>query len=394
MKGKIEDLFELAGYSNYRELEVNKFYEPKRNIEIASFENGKKVFKKVNAVVYKGMCKDGFIINKSSEDGFKVTPLHKVYDYFKKDFVEVGRVWDEKLTNGELHQIDENGNVVDITFDGMDENGEQVRLQLTKCTEEFPVLDLEVDETHTYFSQGILSHNTFGSGAKANGMVIKRQNYFVDRYTTPVIWISQERANQNVMARLNSLTGGMAVNFYPSTRFRVSAKEPIVKNGEIVGIRIKIKNYKNKTGMPNRECLLDLYFHDGPDYKAGIDGEGQYLDMLLELGILKQHGAWYYYREDDPNPENLVKCQGWSGVQSWFKEHKDEFEKVKALVDAKMSGYDEVLDKNSVAVDEATEIEKEMKEQAEKLAENAKKLEADLASQALADDQEASAEEA
>lgn len=239
-----------------------------------------------------------------------------------------------------------------------------------------------------------MSKATFGSGAKANGMVIKRQNYFVDRYTTPVIWISQERANQNVMARLNSLTGGMAVNFYPSTRFRVSAKEPITKNGEIVGIRIKIKNYKNKTGMPNRECLLDLYFHDGPDYKAGIDGEGQYLDMLLELGILKQHGAWYYYREDDPNPENLVKCQGWSGVQNWFKEHRDEFEKVKALVDAKMSGYDEVLDKNSVAVDEAIEIEKEMKEQAEKLAENAKKLEADLASQALADAQETSTEEA
>lgn len=198
MKGKIEDLFELAGYSNYRELEVNKFYEPKRNIEIASFENGKKVFKKVNAVVYKGMCKDGFIINKPAEDGFKVTPLHKVYDYHKKDFVEVGRIWDEKLTNGELHQIDENSNVVDITFDGMDENGEQVRLQLTKCTEEFPVLDLEVDETHTYFSQGILSHNTFGSGAGANGKVIKRMNYFVDKYKCPVFWISQERANQCV----------------------------------------------------------------------------------------------------------------------------------------------------------------------------------------------------
>lgn len=201
MKGKIEELFKLAGYPNYRELEVNKFYEPKQALKIASFEDGKKVFKKVNAVVYKGECSDGFIINKSFEDGFKVTPLHKVYDYLKKDFVEVGKIWEEKVnSNDTFHQIREEGQSepIGVIFDGIDEKGEQVRLQLTKCKETFPVLDLEVDETHTYFSQGILSHNTFGSGAKANGMVIKRMNYFVDRYCTPVIWISQERANQCV----------------------------------------------------------------------------------------------------------------------------------------------------------------------------------------------------
>lgn len=381
MKGKIEDLFELAGYPNYRELEVNKFYEPKRNIEIASFENGKKVFKKVNAVVYKGMCKDGFVINKSFEDGFKVTPLHKVYDYLKKDFVEVGKIWEEKAnSNDTFHQIEENGNVIGVIFDGIDENGEQVRLQLTKCAEEFPVLDLEVDETHTYFSQGILSHNTFGSGAKANGIVIKRMNYFVDRYNCPVIWISQERANQSPMAHLNALTGGYAVNFYPSTRFRVTAKEPLLKNGEIVGIKIKIKNYKNKTGIPNRECFLDVYFHDGEDYKAGIDGEGQYLDMLLELGLIKQHGAWYYYREDDPDPNKLVKCQGWGGVQTWFKENPDEFAKVKEMVNAKMSGFDETLDKNSIETSELEEIKKEISEKQEQLKENTEML----AEQALA----------
>lgn len=381
MKGKIEDLFELAGYSNYRELEVNKFYEPKRNIEIASFENGKKVFKKVNAIVYKGMCKDGFVINKSFEDGFKVTPLHKVYDYLKKDFVEVGKIWEEKVnSNDTFHQIKENGNVIGVIFDGINENGEQIRLQLTKCTEEFPVLDLEVAETHTYFSQGILSHNTFGSGAKANGTVIKRMNYFVDRYNCPVFWISQERANQSPMAHLNALTGGYAVNFYPSTRFRVTAKEPILKNGEIVGIKIKIKNYKNKTGIPNRECFLDVYFHDGPDYKAGIDGEGQYLDMLLELGMIKQHGAWYYYREDDPDPTKIVKCQGWGGVQNWFKENPDEFAKIKEMVNAKMSGFDETLDKNSVETSELEEIKKEISEKQEQLKENTEML----AEQALA----------
>lgn len=41
-----------------------------------------------------------------------------------------------------------------------------------------------------------ISKATFGSGAGANGKVIKRMNYFVDKYKCPVFWISQERANQ------------------------------------------------------------------------------------------------------------------------------------------------------------------------------------------------------
>ena len=190
MKVKIEELFNLAGYPDYNELEINKFYKPKRALRIASFENNKKVFKKVNAIVYKGMCKDGFVISRSLDDSFKVAPLHKVYDYSKKDFVEVGKIWEEKAHS--------DNNICKVYFEGLDENGKQINLQLTKCTEEFPILDLEVDRTHNYFSQGILSHNTFGVGAKMNGIVIKRMNYFVDRYDTPVIWISQERANQCV----------------------------------------------------------------------------------------------------------------------------------------------------------------------------------------------------
>ena len=368
MKGKIEELFKLAGYPNYRELEVNKFYEPKQALKIASFENGKKVFKKVNAVVYKGECSDGFVISKSFEDGFNVTPLHKVYDYLKKDFVEVGKIWEERVnSNDTFHQIREEGidEPIGVIFDGLDEKGEQVRLHLTKCRETFPVLDLEVDETHTYFSQGVLSHNTFGAGAKASGMVIKRMNYFVDRYVCPVLWISQERANQDIMARLPKPTGGEAVNFYPSTRFRVTPKDFITRNGETVGITMKIKNYKNKAilnGTPYRECLLNVYFKDGEDFKAGIDGEGQYFDMMLELGFIKQHGAWYYMNEDDPDPSKLVKMQGMGGVKDYFKEHRDEFLKIKGMVDEAMSGFNEILDKNSVQLDEEVEFQKEQME--------------------------------
>lgn len=216
----------------------------------------------------------------------------------------------------------------------------------------------------------------------------EREDWFDVQTETGNYYANGILSHNSPMAHLNAITGGMAVNFYPSTRFRVSAREPITRNGEMVGIKIKIKNYKNKTGIPNRECLLDLYFHDGPDYKAGIDGEGQYLDMALELGLITQHGAWYYYRENDPNPENLVKCQGWGGLQTWFKENKDEFEKIKIEIDAKMSGYDEILDKNSVEVDEAEAIKQEAIETAKRKAANTEKL----AEEAMASSEESSSE--
>ena len=197
-------------------------------------------------------------------------------------------------------------------------------------------LDIQT-ETENYYANGILSHNS-------------------------------------PMAHLNSLTGGYAVNYYPSTRFRVSCKEFITKNGEIVGIKMKVKNYKNKTGTPFRECLLDLYFKDGPGYKAGIDGESQYLDMLIDLGLLSQRGAWYYYREDDPDETKRQKFQGWNGVQQWFKDNPDEFELVKKLVDEKMSQFNERLDKNTLELDEADEIKNELEDARKRKAENAEKL--------------------
>lgn len=259
--------------------------------------------------------------------------------------------WEEPVSEGHLYLILYNSDKVekyssyiqagkiDLRLNPKVYTSEQKWVKIT----EIENLDSDEDwldiqtETENYFANGILSHNS-------------------------------------PMAHLNSLTGGYAVNYYPSTRFRVSCKEFITKNGEIVGIKMKVKNYKNKTGTPFRECLLDLYFKDGPDYKAGIDGEGQYLDMLIDLGLISQRGAWYYYRENDPNENKRQKFQGWNGVQQWFKDNPDEFEQVKKLVDEKMSQFNERLDKNTLELNEADEIKNEIEDAQKRKAENAEKL--------------------
>lgn len=189
-----------------------------------------------------------------------------------------------------------------------------VKCSIKKTEIQAPMFDLEVEDLHNYYTNQLLSKNC---------------------------------------------TGGEAVNFFPSTRCRVTPKEQLTKNGEIVGIKMKIKNYKNKTGIPNRECFLDVYFKDGDGFKKGIDADGQYLDMALELGVIIQHGAWFYYKEGTPD---MIKMQGWGGVQQWFEEHTSEFQVIKNMVDAKLSGFDEHLDKNTVEVDEEVEFQKEQLE--------------------------------
>ena len=211
---------------------------------------------------------------------------------------------------------------------------------------------------HTELDNEIGKAN-FGALAKANGINIKRMNIYVDQYTTPVLWISQERANQELMAHLPKPTGGEAVNFFPSTRFRVTPKDPITKNGETVGITIKAKNYKNKTGIPFRECYIDLYFKPVDGHSSGIDAEGQYLDMAKELGLINQRGAWYYYKEDTPDAQ---KFQGFAGAVEFFKNNPAEFDEIKKAVNSVMAEFNEKLDKNSVEVDEEVEFQKEQME--------------------------------
>lgn len=220
----------------------------------------------------------------------------------------------------------------------------------------------------------------FGSSAKAVGTVIKRMNYYVDTYKTPLLWISQERAAIEMMAHLPSLTGGYAINFYPSSRFRVTPKEQITRSGEIIGITMKIKNYKNKTGIPFRECLLDVYFRDGEDFKSGIDGEGQYIDMLVELGEITQHGAWYYYHE---GKEDMQRFQGMAGTRAWFKEHPDEFAKAKKVVNDLMTQHS-ALDKDTLETDEMEDVKQDEVAAVEKRQENT----SILAEQALQEETE------
>lgn len=180
----------------------------------------------------------------------------------------------------------------------------------------------------------------FGSGALAFTRVLRRWNVMISKYEFPLLWISQERVNMAMFSHLPSVTGGSAPPYYSTTRNRVTKLDNIVENGQIVGIHIRVRNYKNKGGVPFRDAEMDLYF-DG-----GFKVDNEYVDFLVSLGIFKQGGAWFtctYFDENNP-----IKCNGKQKIIEWAKANPDKYEELKAIVIAKLLGYSEELDANNV----------------------------------------------
>lgn len=106
------------------------------------------------------------------------------------------------------------------------------------------IVDVSVEGNENYFSNGVLSHNT----------------------------------------------GGYALKYVASTLNRVRKIENLTEGSKIVGIHMQVRNYKNKTGIPFRECEMDLY------YKGGFDSTGEFVDFLYEFA-------------EDPRLLKLVDCR-------------------------------------------------------------------------------------
>lgn len=181
-------------------------------------------------------------------------------------------------------------------------------------------------------------------GANTLKEIYKRFNTLCRNYLTPMLVVSQERANMNVMSHLPSQTGGTAVRFFASTRNRVTKVETIKdpKTGLDCGIKIRVRNYKNKTGTPWRDAEMNLYFD------RGFDSDAEYFDFLVLFGLMEK-GNGGVYSASFFTAENGVptgKIRGAENVKNWLIEHRDIYEDLKRKVDAKLMGSNE-LDANA-----------------------------------------------
>lgn len=168
-------LFEVAGYKDYKSMPEMEFVKPKKKILITSYENGKKVKKLVTDLIYKGEANSGFKVS-SKKGEFLGTDQHLLFEANDNKFYS-------------LQDASEKEN-----FIGLNDTGEKEKVTIEKVEEPFSILDLSVEDTHTYYTAGLLSHNSFGPGAKAMTEGLRKLNIYCANYETCLFVVSQERA--------------------------------------------------------------------------------------------------------------------------------------------------------------------------------------------------------
>lgn len=180
----------------------------------------------------------------------------------------------------------------------------------------------------------------FGGVAKLMSEALRKFNPILERFRTSFIIISQERDNIGALYGPDyKVTGGRAIKFYASNRSRITRTGYVKEKGVVTGIEMRVKNGKNKAGIPYREAELTLMF-DG-----GFDTEKEYMDFIVLLGLVEQKGAYFRSSKYDFN------IQGRAKLQEWLDEHPTEYEEIKKQVNQMLCG-ETVLDEENEAPEE------------------------------------------
>lgn len=217
-----------------------------------------------------------------------------------------------------------------------------------KCGEDFfdslvPILNtgevgLVVVDSLTDMASKAQTEDAFSgfSGGKTAVMLsygLKKIAPYLYNNKCAMLMIAQERANIGATYGADfKIATSKAPLFKSSFTARVTKTEEITDptTKEMVGIRIRVRNTKNKLGIPKRDANLKLMF------KGGVDSEEEYLEYLTTFGIIKKSGAMY---EVEGDAWGMGKVRGKDAVKTFLLEHPDIYSKVKEQVNNMIMGH-------------------------------------------------------
>ena len=169
-----------------------------------------------------------------------------------------------------------------------------------------------------------------------------------------MIFINQVRDNVGVMfGNPETTSGGKALAFYASQRIRmgrnkIMASDPI-KDEE--GIKISCNINKNRFAGKNNPFTKCIYY---ATYANGIDSVCSLPQLLIDAGVMRQAGAWWYYEDAQGQ---LITVDGIVGKFSSKNMFLDVLRNSKAWYDEMVSrlngGLSVSQDANEIAAIEA-----------------------------------------
>ena len=166
--------------------------------------------------------------------------------------------------------------------------------------------------------EGDMGSTFVGMQARLMSQALRKLTSAIGKSNCVAIFINQLREKVGVVYGNPEVTpGGRALKFYSSVRIEIRKGEPLKSGSDVIGNRTKAKVVKNKIAPPFRTTEFDIM------YGEGISRTGELLDLAVELGIVKKGGAWFSYGETRLG-------QGRDNAKNYFIEHPevaDEIEK-------------------------------------------------------------------
>ena len=176
--------------------------------------------------------------------------------------------------------------------------------------------------------EGEMTDAQMGAQARLMGKGLRKVTAVLGKNNCCLVLINQTRSKIGISYGDPTVTpGGAAAKFFSSIRCEVRKgdKDEGEDGEDMIGIKAKIKNVKNKTSVPFRKGEIFISFKDG------IDVYGEYVDFGVSFGIIQKGGAWY----TGPNGERF---QGRANVIKALKENETLFNSIKEKVDAQLKG--------------------------------------------------------
>tara|TARA_B100001250_G_C19780886_1_gene781815 strand:+ start:122 stop:1216 length:1095 start_codon:yes stop_codon:yes gene_type:complete len=118
---------------------------------------------------------------------------------------------------------------------------------------------------------------------------MRKITQMIGRNKVTLVFTNQLRQKMGVMfGDPYTTSGGLALPFHSSTRIRLKNMGQIKdKEQNVIGVKCRAQVIKNRIGPPMRSANYDMYFD------RGIDDEGGWLQVLKDLGVATNKGAWY-----------------------------------------------------------------------------------------------------
>lgn len=187
---------------------------------------------------------------------------------------------------------------------------------------DFIILDSIAALTPQAELDGEMGDQQMGLQARLMGKAMRKLKGKANKSNTTLLFINQLRMKIGTnFGNPETTPGGLAMKYYASIRLEVRKIEFINKNGEIIGLKSRLKCVKNKTAPPMKKCDIDFIFGEGLQY------EEDWIDFAIKFDIVKQSGAWF-------NIDNVDKpFQGKHNVIKYYKENEKEYDALKKSVE-------------------------------------------------------------